>query len=106
MTEIAINKKEYDRLIKKYKASKGAIDRFIKQWSDYFQKNPFKEERRNVWCPIISDHIEFYNPKGKGEKLDPETFKKTIRKTYKQILEILRYYIDLKEDDYVLIAIW
>ncbi len=42
----------------------------------------------------------------KETKIDPETLKKEIRKAYKQIVEILRYYMDIENDDYLLIATW
>jgi len=40
------------------------------------------------------------------EKLTPKQVKKELKKLHKQIIESLKYYMDLSEEDYTLIAIW
>jgi len=111
--EIAVNLKEYERLVKKYKSAVGNIDKFIEQKCEYFNKKPFEEEKRKIWCPVIADHIEFTNPEGKKDasfeeerKIDSETLKKELKEIYQEIIIILKRFCDLKEEQYSLVALW
>ncbi len=104
--EISIDKKEYDRLVKKYKSVIGTIDKFIENKCKYFAKKPFEEKIKNVWCTNIADHIEFTNPNGKEEIIDPETLKKELKEIYKKIIIIIKRFCDLKEEQYPLVALW
>ncbi len=107
---IGIDIRDYKELKKEFPSVD--IDKIIKNKCDYYNKKSFPTKTKKIFIQKIKKDIILHNIDGKGEEeikeeeLSPEEVKEKLREIYDQINEILREYLDLREDYYSLIALW
>ncbi len=96
-------------LKKKYPAVN--IDKIIKDKVKYFRKHPFQKRELHLWIDKIKESITLVNESYEEEKdsttkLSEKEIKELLKSNYKKIIDILKYWMDVEEDDYSLIALW
>jgi len=105
------------KLLEKYKivVDKQALDSIIALGEDYVRSlqyqivefSKFIEDSHTF--AIGEKKVMVYMEKeqeGKAKKVSQKEVKKEMRKVYKEIVKILKYYMDISEEDYILIATW
>lgn len=89
----------------------GIIDKKVK----YYRAKPFKERNKLVWIEKIKEFLSLVNEDYKeGEILQSpkeeapvlEESKLNFEEVYNLIMDVLRYYCDIEEKYYSLIALW
>ena len=102
-----------DKLIRKYPSISKAIESIIENKCKYYNEHPFESKEKEVWIDQIKENLILVNQdwkekKGKaiGEELSEEELKEELKPILKKIIKILKKYMDLEEDYYLLIAIW
>jgi|TARA_Y100000310_G_C20619890_1_gene782689 putative DNA primase/helicase len=65
---IFVRKKHYDKLIKKYPAMIGVIDKKIESWCKFYNKKPFQEKEKAIYLAEIKDDLILFNSNYKEPK--------------------------------------
>ncbi len=99
------------QLIRKYPAISESILHIIENKCEYYNEHPFKEKEKKIWIEQIKENIillnqDYKEKKGKKVELSEKELKEELKPILKKIINVLKKYMDLEEDYYLLIAIW
>ena len=103
------------KLLKEYPAMTKILKELIKSKIEYYQEHPFSRETYDFFIEPIKEFAMFVNEdfEEKGEKKEKKTkemseeeIKRDAKKILPKIITVLKKYMDLEEDHYLLIAIW
>jgi len=107
-----INKKE---LINKYPVMSKVLKHLIEDKIKYYKEKPFSRESYDLWIEPIKEFAYFINEdfkekevkKTKEKKeMSEEELRKELKPILNNIIKILKKYMDLKPENYLLIGVW